>query len=209
MRSDHVVLALLWAAYCAVHSALISIRATSFFEHILGSGYRFYRLLFNSFSLITLVPLVRYSNSPRYQDPTVFAWGGYWRILQYLIIALAAVLIISGARHYSIGQFLGFRQIRSDSGAGAMTASGDIDMTGVLGIIRHPWYVAVFLLLWSSDQNASSIVVNGVLSAYLIIGTLLEEHKLVWEFGEKYREYQSKVSMFIPLKWIHSLQRRH
>src|SRR5512143_2483611 len=123
MRSDHVVLALLWAAYCAVHSALISIRATNFFEHILGSGYRFYRLLFNAFSLITLMLLVRYSDSPRYQDPLAFAWIGNWRILQYFLIALAAVLIISGARHYSISQFLGFRQIRSDSGAGGMTAS--------------------------------------------------------------------------------------
>jgi protein-S-isoprenylcysteine O-methyltransferase Ste14 len=40
-----------------------------------------------------------------------------------------------------------------------------------------------------------------VLSAYLVIGTLLEERKLVLEFGDKYREYQRQVSMFIPLKW--------
>jgi protein-S-isoprenylcysteine O-methyltransferase Ste14 len=35
-----------------------------------------------------------------------------------------------------------------------------------------------------------------------VIGTLLEERKLVLEFGDKYKEYQRQVSMFIPLKWL-------
>ncbi len=203
MRSDHLVLALLWGAYCAVHSALISIRATDYFKHILGTGYRFYRLIFNAFSIITIVLLVRYTHSPRYLDPVVFEWSGSLGIIRYGLIALAAVLVISGALHYSMSQFLGFRQIRSDMSRGAMTETGDIDMTGVLGITRHPWYVAVFILLWASDLNAASIVVNVVLSAYLVIGTLLEEQKLVLEFGDKYRDYQRRVSMFIPFKWFH------
>jgi protein-S-isoprenylcysteine O-methyltransferase Ste14 len=43
-----------------------------------------------------------------------------------------------------------------------------------------------------------------ILSAYLLIGTLLEERKLVLEFGEKYKAYQRQVSMLIPLKWLRS-----
>jgi methanethiol S-methyltransferase len=43
-----------------------------------------------------------------------------------------------------------------------------------------------------------------ILSAYLVIGTLLEERKLILEFGDKYRLYQRQVSMFIPLKWLRS-----
>ena len=82
-----------------------------------------------------------------------------------------------------------------------MTESGELDTTGVLSIVRHPWYLAVFILLWASDQNAATIIVNLVLSAYLIVGTLLEERKLILEFGDKYRKYQENVSMFIPLKW--------
>ncbi len=196
------MLALLWAAYCAVHSTLISIRIVNFFQRVLGRRYSFYRLFFNTFSLVTLVPLVFYSNSPRYQGPVLFVWSGGWRILRYSLTALAVVLIISGARHYSISQFLGFRQIRSNPSRGAMTETGDIDTTGVLGITRHPWYVAVFLLLWASNLNTGTIIINIVLSAYLVIGTLLEERKLVLEFGDKYREYQGRVSMFIPVKWL-------
>jgi len=86
-----------------------------------------------------------------------------------------------------------------------MTESGVFDSSGVLGVVRHPWYVAVFiLLLWAKDLNLTGITINLVLSAYLVIGTLLEERKLVLEFGDKYRRYQQQVSMFFPLKWLRS-----
>jgi protein-S-isoprenylcysteine O-methyltransferase Ste14 len=43
-----------------------------------------------------------------------------------------------------------------------------------------------------------------VLTLYIVVGTLLEERKLVHEFGDTYRSYQARVSMFVPLKWIRS-----
>jgi methanethiol S-methyltransferase len=201
MRSDHLVLALLWSAYCAIHSALISTRVTNYLKRVIGTRYAFYRLFFNVFSLVTLVPLVIYSRPLYHRDPMLFEWSGNWRILQFSMMVLAALLIISGARHYSMSQFLGFRQIRSHSSHAAMTDTGDVDTTGVLGITRHPWYVAVFLLLWASDLNVGTIIVNLVLSVYLVIGTLLEERKLVMDFGDRYRDYQRNVSMFVPVRW--------
>jgi protein-S-isoprenylcysteine O-methyltransferase Ste14 len=202
MRSDYLVLALLWATYCGIHSALISTGAVNFFNRVLGNRFSFYRLFFNAFSLVTLVPLVFFSRSPRYRGPMLFAWSGNWRIVQYLLIVAAAVLLITGARHYSLSRFLGLHQVRSHQSRSALTESGEFDATGVLSVVRHPWYVAVFILLWASDLSAGTIVINIVLSAYLVIGTLLEERKLLLEFGDKYREYQQNVSMFIPLKWL-------
>jgi methanethiol S-methyltransferase len=207
MRSDYLELALLWAVYCVVHSWLISISATRFFQRVLGTGYRFFRLFFNIFSLSTLIILVLYSNSPRFQGSILFAWNGNWRLLRYSLVFVAVLLVISGARHYSMSQFVGLQQIRSNRSSGALTQSGDFDATGVLSLVRHPWYLAVFILLWASDLNIGTVVVNIVLSAYLIIGTLLEERKLAYEFGDKYREYQDKVSMLIPLKWLRQLKR--
>ena len=42
------------------------------------------------------------------------------------------------------------------------------------------------------------IVVNMVLTAYIIVGTILEEKKLVLEFGDTYIKYQKEVPMLIP-----------
>jgi protein-S-isoprenylcysteine O-methyltransferase Ste14 len=85
-----------------------------------------------------------------------------------------------------------------------MTESGEFDSSGVLGVVRHPWYLAVFILLWARDLSLAEMTINMILSAYLVIGTFLEEQKLVLEFGDQYKVYQRQVSMFIPLKWLGS-----
>jgi protein-S-isoprenylcysteine O-methyltransferase Ste14 len=168
----------------------------------MGERYRYYRIFFNLFSLATLIPLLIYSHSDRWSTEPLFSWQGNLRIIQYGLIALAVILVVTGARHYSMPQFLGVQQILRKKSGNAMTESGQFDSSGILGVMRHPWYVAVFILLWASDQNRTGIIINLILSGYLIIGTLLEERKLVLEFGDRYRQYQDKVSMFIPVKWV-------
>ncbi len=83
-----------------------------------------------------------------------------------------------------------------------MTASGEFDSSGVLGLVRHPWCTATFLALWARDFDLATMIVNLVLSAYLVIGTNLEEQKLIKEFGETYRTYKTRVSMFFPVSWL-------
>jgi protein-S-isoprenylcysteine O-methyltransferase Ste14 len=73
-----------------------------------------------------------------------------------------------------------------------------IKKSGLLAIIRHPMYFAVLLLIWCQTFRISDIVVNTVLTAYIIIGTVLEERKLVLEFGTDYVKYQKEVPMLIP-----------
>ncbi len=46
------------------------------------------------------------------------------------------------------------------------------------------------------------LLTNPVLTAYLVIGTFLEERKLVVEFGDQYRQYQREVPMLFPVKWM-------
>ena len=72
----------------------------------------------------------------------------------------------------------------------AITDTGELDTSGVLGMTRHPWYLATGLLIWARQLDVSAIIVNVILTSYLIVGTYLEEKKLVREFGEKYLAYQ-------------------
>jgi methanethiol S-methyltransferase len=200
---NYILLSFLWIAYCFVHSALISVTATNFLRRVLGSKYRFYRLFFNIFSVGTLILLLAYSYSGHRQEETLLSWENL-RIVQYALIALGGILLLTAARHYSMLQFLGIKQVLQGRSGGNMTASGELDTDGVLRVVRHPWYLGVFLLLWASDIAPRRLMINLVLSAYLVIGTFLEERKLVLEFGDRYREYQHRVSMFIPLKWLKS-----
>jgi protein-S-isoprenylcysteine O-methyltransferase Ste14 len=149
--------------------------------------------------MLTLIPVLWYSHS--LEQEAFFRWEGLWRVPQYLLLASGILLVVAGGRHYSLGQFLGISQLRGPSSAG-LASGGGIDSSGVLGLVRHPWYTAVVLLLWARDLDMAALVGNGVLTVYIVVGTLLEERKLVHEFGDAYRSYQGRVSMFVPLKRI-------
>ncbi len=204
---DYLVLALLWTLYCVIHSALIAVPVTGFMRREMGSAFRCYRLCFNAVSIGALIPLIAFTDSERWPSAPVFVWDGYLRPVRWVFIALAVLLAIAGARHYSLLQFLGIRQILSAGNGGAMTATGEFDSSGILSLVRHPWYTATFLFLWARDFNLATLTANVVLSVYLVIGTILEERKLMLEFGSLYSSYQERVSMFVPLKWL--LRRRY
>ena len=195
-----LILSSLVIAWCVLHSAMISRPVTEFLKKSLDSKFRFYRLFFNLIAVLTLIPVVLFAFSIRTQ--TIFHWNGYMRIGQVLLIVIAIVLFFLGGRHYDAGQFLGIKQIKRGTRNRAISNTGELETAGVLGMTRHPWYLAAILIIWARPLDISVIVINTILTSYLIIGSFLEEKKLIREFGEKYLVYQKRVSMLIPFKWL-------
>ena len=194
------ILALLWITYCILHSSLITIAVTSFFKQRLGDNYKYHRISYNTFAIVSLIPVVLYTYSVR-QAP-FFSWDGYLLPIRYLLLGAGLLILYAGSRHYDMQTFLGLKQIKGKVNHNLINTSGKIDSTGILGIIRHPFYSGSILMVWSSNLDVSVLIVNIILSVYLIVGTLLEEQKLVKEFGNEYREYQQRVSMLFPYKWM-------
>jgi protein-S-isoprenylcysteine O-methyltransferase Ste14 len=199
---QHTILALLLVVWCVAHSALISRPVTRYLEVRLGPVFRFYRLFFNIFSVLSFFPLYWFYRS--LHSAPVFEWNGYLRIAQALLLGAGGLLFILGARHYNGGQFLGLRQIRERKSSRLLTESDDLDISGVLGVTRHPWYLGAILMMWARALDIAAIVANTVFTVYLVVGTYLEERKLVVEFGDRYRVYQNNVSMLFPVKWLRS-----
>ena len=79
-----------------------------------------------------------------------------------------------------------------------INTSEEIKRNGLLGIMRHPMYLALIIYLWCQTFRVMDILTNTVLTIYVIIGTRIEEKKLVLEFGETYIKYQQEVPMLIP-----------
>jgi protein-S-isoprenylcysteine O-methyltransferase Ste14 len=199
---NHFLLAILWIVWCAIHSSMISITATDFFKRRLGTHYRFYRLFFNLVAVATIIPVILYAQC--IESHVLFRLEGILIVVQVLLLVLAGLLIIAGARHYDMLQFLGLRQIMTGASHGTLTENGQLCTSGILGVTRHPWYLATILLIWASSRSftTSSLVTNAVLSVYLVVGTILEERKLSVEIGEGYRDFQERVSMLFPFKWL-------
>jgi protein-S-isoprenylcysteine O-methyltransferase Ste14 len=199
------MLAVLWIVWCALHSGMISVTATGYLKRWLGTRFRIYRLIFNLVALVTVIPVMAYGQWLR--GPMLFRWEGVLILFQVILLISALLLFLAGARHYDLLQFSGLRQLKTGSSHNALTETGELDTTGVLDITRHPWYLGGILIIWTRDIDLSALVTNIILTLYFIVGCVLEERKLLIEYGDVYRRYQEKVSMLIPLKWILSATR--
>jgi len=196
----YIILSALWILFCIIHSGTISLTFTGFVKQRWGDYYRYYRLFYNIISVVILVPIVIYSYSIK-EEP-FFVWEGYLYPVKWFLFAIGILLFVLGSRHYSMSSFLGIAQIKESTSHKLMNVTGELDSSGILGIIRHPYYAGVLPLLWSGDLDTAALITNVILSVYIIIGTSLEEHKLVYEYGDEYIRYQQKVSMLVPIKWI-------
>ena len=194
-------LSLLWILWCTVHSFMVARSVTGFLSRFLGDMFRYYRLFYNITAVITLMPLVILTWN--WRGDSLFVWQGCWLILQFLMLAAAVLLFWAGSRRYDMGYFLGIRQIRSGKTHTLLSETDEFSTVGVFGVTRHPWYLGSLLLIWSilPAYSATDLIVAALLSAYLIIGTMLEERKLVVEYGDIYRTYQRQVPMLLPWKW--------
>jgi len=195
---QYVVVALLWLGWCALHSGLISLSAVGAARRYGGRWFHCYRIAYNLVAIATFVPVAHYAHTVH--GPVLIRWQGLWFGVRWLLLTISGVLFVAGARQYDTLQFLGIRQALTGASRRGLTDTGHFETAGVLRWVRHPWYAAAVLLVWTSSAtlDAGAVVTSGMLTLYLIIGTLLEERKLVIEFGDSYREYQRSVPMLIP-----------
>lgn len=185
--------------WCFLHSALISTSIIQLGATKLGANYKYYRIAYNLFSIISLMLILWYASNHSRQ--MLFSFHGMWQVIRFIILITGIYLLIAGAKAYDLLSFIGFRQIREDVNYKTLN-HGELNTSGILSIIRHPWYTATFLLLWIRDLHMANIIINTIFSIYLIIGCQLEEKKLIREFGSRYIDYQKEVSMLFPWNWI-------
>lgn len=198
--TEYILLIILWIAWCALHSALVSLSLTEPLRKRFPYASRYYRIVYNVVSLVALVPVLLYTFSVR--GTPAFSWQGPWRFLQIAMAVSAMVFFVAGARHYDLFQFLGLRQLEDEKACSVLTDDCSLDTSGVLSLVRHPWYTGGILVIWTRPLDTSAILTNLVLTGYFLVGTRLEERKLTAQFGQEYTDYQQRVSMFVPLKWM-------
>ncbi len=199
---EYLLLTILWILWCTVHSGMISIKATTYLQNNLGDQFRYYRLVYNLTAIITLLPIYFFGKS--IAADAFFRWPETLELLRYVLLLLSIILFFIGAQKYDMLQFLGIRQIRSGDSHMSLSADDELDTSGILSITRHPWYLAALIFIWvfQKELNYADLLVRVILTAYLFIGSILEERKLIQEYGDDYRKYMQQVSMLLPVKFL-------
>jgi len=193
----YLIISLIWVGYCFLHSFLISIRFTNIITRLLKNYYAFYRLFYILISLVLLIWVIDYSS--QIDNKIIISYGSPLSIIRYVLM-YGSLLIFFWAFffNYDSLSFFGIRQILNFGKVQEIDPSAAIKKNGLLAIVRHPMYLALIVFLWCQTFRTVDIVVNIILTVYVIIGTILEEKKLILEFGDAYKKYQQEVPMLIP-----------
>jgi protein-S-isoprenylcysteine O-methyltransferase Ste14 len=197
LKMEYLSIALMWIGYCSLHSFLISIRFTDLMTRLLKNYYAFYRILFVSISLVLLIPLISYT--AQLNDKVIITYDPAMNIIRYVLISGSLLMFFwAFFLNYDSLSFIGIRQILNFGKIKKTNPSDGIKKDGLLGVIRHPMYSSLIIYLWCQTFSLSDIIINTILTIYVLIGTMLEEKKLILEFGDTYVKYQQEVPMLIP-----------
>lgn len=190
-----ILILLACAFYGLVHSWLASLQAKDLARKLLGVSVmeRFYRLAFNIFAVVSFLPLV--ALPVLLPDQRLYRIHMPWLLLTFAIQGLAALTIFVGLLQTGPLDFAGLRQLfglPDDRPTGLV-------ISGLYRYVRHPLYIAGIVFLWFSPRmSANLLALFAGLSAYLVIGALFEERKLVHQYGQAYLDYRRKTPMLIP-----------
>jgi protein-S-isoprenylcysteine O-methyltransferase Ste14 len=190
-----VLILIACALWGLVHSWLASLQAKELAHNSLGVNVmeQFYRLAYNIFAVLSFLPVV--ALPVLLPDQRLYRIHLPWLLLTFAIQALAALTVFIGVMQTGPLDFAGFRQLfrlPDDRPPGLV-------IHGLYRYVRHPLYAAGIVFLWLSPRMSVNLVALFIgLSAYLVIGAIVEERKLVHQYGQAYLDYRRRTPMLIP-----------
>lgn len=194
---DIVWLSFYWIAYFALHSALASLAVKRRVAADCPNLMPYYRLTFNILALLLILPILWLT----YHEPEVMLWR--WQgITAWLANGLVLAAIFGfwlSLKSYDMQEFLGLRQLQFH--VRKVEDQEHFHLSPFHRFVRHPWYFFGLILIWTRDMSVSTLLSSVFITLYFIVGSWLEEKKLLVYHGDTYRRYIACVSGLLPLPW--------
>lgn len=180
--------------FALVHSVLaipsLKKRCTGQSSHLRS----FYRLYYNLVSFV----LFGWVMATLRNSVVLYVVPGVWSLALYFMQIVFLIILVVCARQTGVAEFLGVTGKAPDK-----LKIPKLITDGCYRVVRHPLYLFSMLFLLSNPVISVRWVLLTLLSAvYFPVGALLEERRLLQEFGDEYRAYQLTVPFMIPRIFI-------
>lgn len=198
MNSTQIALLLIsWLLYFIVHSVTASLTVKHLVQRQYPRLFPAYRLIFNFLALVLLI--IPLGLTQLWHGPLLWQWTGVGSMLTNAIALVAISLFIWSLRFYDSSEFIGTRQWREKRLA--LEDQETLTISPLHRFVRHPWYSMALALIWTRDMDLAFSISATCMTLYFVIGSQLEERKLIVIHGDSYRRYKGQVPGLMPLPW--------
>ena len=190
----------LWVlAFGLMHSLTAAAFFKAWIQKMVGEKiYQgWYRAFYNLLSLVAIAPLFYFLTGD-----SIVLW--HTTGITALLFSLVRIIGLIGGL-YAIAQidwlaFIGIRQIRVYfRNVSYSEKKEELVTTGLYKVSRHPLYFFSLLYIWfAPSMSASWFFFSLGATIYFLVGSYLEERKMLGLFGEQYKTYQQDVAWLIP-----------
>jgi protein-S-isoprenylcysteine O-methyltransferase Ste14 len=185
--------ALLCLAFFVQHSGMIRRGAKEHLARRIPTIY--HPALYSIASGVALITLVL---AWQPTDTFLFRLHGLARWLSAAVVLVAVAGFAWGVRSLRGFDTFGTLPLKAAL-RGASVPTSPFVARGPYRYVRHPLYLFMLLFIWSTPRfSTDQLLFNVLWTAWVIVGTKLEERDLLLEFGSTYRQYQASVPMLIP-----------
>jgi len=193
--SSILLITLSFVVWAVIHSILADYRFKARFRQRFGdAAYRWYRLGYNLFAGLSLLPvLLAYWLLP---DQVLWTFSSPWNWLMRGIQAMGLVALVAAVFETDTGAYAGLAQLRPGYNP---DRAEPMRLSGFYCLVRHPIYFFSLFLIWFSPQiTVNQITIAVLFTLYFYFGAMHEETGLRAEFGPAYDVYRQKTPMLIP-----------
>lgn len=158
---------------------------------------RSFYVMFTGFLLLLIAALWTPTDPPLYDlRGTVWQWPLH-------LLAASGVLVIAIA---ALGQggldLIGMAALLAILRGGDPAPERPFATPHLYRVVRHPLYLGLLLIFWATPaMTHDHLLFAEVMTAYLLVGAVMEEGELVRRYGDQYRAYRRDVPMLLPWRW--------
>ena len=179
MPDDNLlILAACWLLFGISHSWL----AGATLDPIFG---RYSRLAFNCVAVVMTALLFAFSTrlpaNLLWQEPNWLRW------IRHGVSGVAMLAFISTLKFYSMSGFLGLK-----------SETWSLTFSSWHRWVRHPWYFLMLILVWTQTMTETWLVSALCITLYLVLGSRIEEKRILRHHPVSYANYCQIVPCLIP-----------